>query len=48
MLKLTEEPADSLVLLGDSELEEFTALLKDLDTIEVPGQVVKNAEAEGL
>ena len=48
LLKLTEEPADSLVLLGDSELEEFATLLKDLDAIEVPGQVVKNAEAEGL
>jgi len=46
--KSTEEPADSLVLFGDAQLEEFTALLEDLDLVEVVRQEVKNLEAAFL
>ena len=35
VLKLTEEPADSLALLRDSQLEVLSALLEDLDLLEV-------------
>ena len=35
-LKLAEEPADCLALLGHSELEKLTTLLEDLYLLEVP------------
>ena len=41
VLEPTEEPADRLVLLGNTQLKELTALFEDLDAIEVsrPRQV---------
>ena len=47
-LKLTEEPADRLVLLGYSELEELSALLKDFDAFEMSRQVGEDGESVGL
>ena len=46
--KSPEEPANGLVFFGDAQLEEFTALLKDLDLLEVVRQEVQNLQAAFL
>lgn len=48
MLQLSEEPTNGPLLLGHAKLEELTALLKDLDLLEVSGQVDKDSETVGL
>ena len=48
MLKLAEEPADSLALLRDSQLEVLSALLKNFDLLEVARKEHHDAEAVSL
>ena len=48
VLQLAEEPADCLVLLWDTQLEVLSALLKDLDLLEVAGKEHHDAEAVSL
>ena len=45
VLQMTEEPANSPALLGHTEFEELTALLKHLNLFEVACQVVNDLEA---
>ena len=48
MLKLAEEPADSLVLLRDTQLEVLSALLENFDLLEVAREEHHDAEAVSL
>ena len=48
VLKLAEEPANSLVLLRDSQLEVLSALLENFDLLEVSREEHHDAEAVSL
>ena len=48
LLELAEEPADSLQLLGDAQLEELTALLQHLHLGKVVRQEVDDVHAQDL
>ena len=45
LLKLSEKPANGLTFLGHAEFEEFTALLEDLNLLEVACEVCEDPEA---
>ena len=48
VLKLAEQPSDSLVFLGHAKFEELSALLKNLYLLKVRGKEVDDGESEEL
>ena len=47
-LKLTKEPSNCAILLGYTELEKLTALLENLNLVEVRGQELYDRETLNL
>ena len=48
LLKLSKEPSNGLVFLGNPHLEEFSTVFEDLDIGDIPSQESQDAKTVGL